>query len=104
MRRARALALTSRFEGFALVLAEALALGLPVVSVNCPSGPAEVLDQGRCGLLVQASASALADGLQEVLAQRPDAGAQARMAARAAEFDLERILPRWIRTLNKGLY
>ena len=104
MRRARALALTSRFEGFALVLAEALALGLPVVSVNCPSGPAEVLDQGRCGLLVQASASALADGLQEVLAQRPDAGAQARMAARAAEFDLERILPQWIRTLSDGLH
>ena len=44
--------LSSLFEGSPVVLMEALGLGLPVVSMNCPSGPEEILDQGRYGHLV----------------------------------------------------
>ena len=104
MRRASVLALSSRFEGFALVLVEALALGLPVVSVDCPSGPAEVLAHGRFGLLVQASASGLADGLHKTLVMRPDAREQARMAERAADFAIGRILSQWTCVLQEGLH
>jgi glycosyltransferase involved in cell wall biosynthesis len=68
MKAATTFCLSSRFEGYALVLAEALALGLPAVSTNCHSGPAEILDGGKYGILVPPEDSAaLADGLQKML-------------------------------------
>ncbi|OED46077.1 hypothetical protein AB832_01060, partial [Flavobacteriaceae bacterium (ex Bugula neritina AB1)] len=44
--------LTSNYEGFSMVLIESLALGVPVVSVDCKSGPSEVVVSGRNGILV----------------------------------------------------
>jgi glycosyltransferase involved in cell wall biosynthesis len=52
MKRSHAFVLSSRWEGHPLCLAEALAVGLPVVSSDCHSGPREILDNGRFGLLV----------------------------------------------------
>lgn len=52
MARASVFALTSMREGLPGVLIQALACGCPVVSTDCPSGPAEILDNGRIGRLI----------------------------------------------------
>jgi glycosyltransferase involved in cell wall biosynthesis len=47
------LILTSKFEGFGMVLAEAISLGVPAVSFDCPSGPSEIINDGENGYLVE---------------------------------------------------
>ncbi len=106
MRHARALGVSSAFEGFSLVLVEALALGLPVVSTDCPSGPAEVLGGGAFGSLVPVGdPAALADALHPLLegasgldAARIAPDIAARIAAgraRAEDFSIARTVGAW---------
>ncbi len=68
MARADVFALSSRWEGLVNVLMEALGLGTPVVSTDCPSGPREILADGRYGILVpMQDPDALAQGLLTTL-------------------------------------
>ena len=57
---------SSRAEGFSLVIAEAMALGIPVVSTYC-SGPNELLEEGKYGMLVENSECGLYLGLKDAL-------------------------------------
>ncbi|MCE7796794.1 glycosyltransferase [Sphingobium sufflavum] len=67
--RACGFALTSVFEGFAIVLTEALMAGVPVATFDCPSGPCEVLEGGKLGLLLQpGDVAGVADALRAMVA------------------------------------
>ncbi|EMB17748.1 glycosyltransferase [Rhodopirellula europaea] len=65
--------LSSDFEGFGNVIVESLASGTPVVSTNCPAGPAEILEDGRWGELTPVGdAPALAAAMDASLARQHD--------------------------------
>lgn len=94
LKRAALFALSSAWEGFAIVLVEAMALGVPVISTRCPSGPEEILKSGRYGTLVPVGDDAeLALGLLKILdggsARPPDEALAPYTAEHVAQQYLE---------------
>lgn len=99
MKRAAVFVLSSRWEGLPTVLIEALALGTPVISTDCPSGPREILEGGRWGRLVpMGDDAALAEAILEALegGQAP-AGAPQRMVER---FGLDAVVEQYLDVLG----
>lgn len=96
MAHSKVLALSSVFEGLPTVIIEALALGLPVVAADCPSGPREVLCEGRYGELVpMRQPKALADALQVHLEQNIDPQRRTAGQERAEDFALSKTIAMW---------
>ena len=95
MVRARGFVLSSRFEGFPLVIVEALALGVPVISTRV-TGVDEALDEGRFGPIVPVDdVDALAAEMKRLLMDDLWHDDLARGAVRAAKrYDCARIVPR----------
>ena len=102
MARATALCLPSRYEGYSFAVAEAAALGVPVIAFDCPHGPAEILENGRYGELLppedaEGLAAAMLAHLTDALPLREKAAAsfqardrlsaERRYGAYAALFD-----------------
>ncbi|RZU99099.1 glycosyltransferase [Spiribacter vilamensis] len=90
--------LSSAWEGFGNVIVEALAAGTPVVSTDCRSGPAEILENGRYGRLVPVEDDeALALAIGESLFANHDPNA---LRVRAADFSVEKIGEEYLKVLS----
>jgi glycosyltransferase involved in cell wall biosynthesis len=88
-RVANAFVLSSHAEGFGNVLVEAMGCGTPVIATNCEHGPAEILDDGRYGVLVEPrNAQALADAMTRV-SELPNLWPAALLKARASAFSTD---------------
>jgi glycosyltransferase involved in cell wall biosynthesis len=96
---------SSKFEGFGLVITEAMVCGLPVVSFDCPWGPRAIINDGEDGLLIEnGNVEKLAEALVEMV-QHPEK--LRRMAAKAVEnvqrFKIDQIAEKW-KSIFDALY
>lgn len=94
--------LSSRSEGFGLVIIEAMGVGLPVVAFACPCGPKELIDDCKNGLLVEdGNIGELAEKISFLIeneAQRKKMGVAA--AQTAASYTKEEIMKQWLKLFN----
>lgn len=97
--------MSSVFEGFAMVLLEAMACGLPCVSFDCPYGPRNILSNGEDGFLVSyLDSNALADSICRLIENkemRHQIGQRGRK--NVIRFSREKIMPQWVELFNSIL-
>ncbi len=97
IKRATVFVLSSRWEGLPTVLVEALALGVPVVATDCQSGPAEILQNGSLGTLVQVgNVEALAGAILYALSS----GRQRATRRNTTHFGLEYAVAQYLHLLE----
>lgn len=88
--------LSSDYEGFGLVIVEAMACGLPVISTDCPHGPSDIIDNGVTGLLASLEVKDLADRMEWMITHQEECrmmGVKAHEAAAAYRKDV--IMEKW---------
>ena len=97
--------LTSRYEGFGMVIIEAMSCGLPSVSFACPSGPSGIITDGKDGYLVKSmDQDTFCDKLSSLISNedlRKEMGANARK--KAEKYSIENISGRWIELFDEVL-
>lgn len=92
--------MSSRFEGFPMVLLEAMATGLPVVSFDCPNGPRDLISEGKDGFVVpNGNVRALAGGINKMIELRDDVRRSFGEAAfeKAEQYRVDAVAVRWER-------
>ena len=98
MSRASAFVLSSQFEAFGLVVAEALACGCQVISTDCPYGPNEILQSGKYGHLVPVgNPQALADAMEKATKDVVDPD---KLRLRAEDFSLEKATSKYLELMK----
>lgn len=100
MRRAALLALSSDHEALPTVLIEAMACGTPVVATDCPTGPSEILLDGRLGSLVKTGDPHGFAGAIETTLDRPVSADH--LTKRAADFSSEQAAERYLTLVGAG--
>ncbi len=98
MAEASLLAFSSHFEGFGMVMVEAMACGVPCAAFACLCGPPDIIDHEKNGLLVPpGDVAALAAALLRLI-ENPEERKRFGVAARqkAALFSLDAVIPRWM--------
>ena len=89
--------LSSRYEGFSLVLAEAMWCGTPCVAFDCPQGPAELLADGRGFLVENGNVEKLTQQIIYAISHPEEAAARAQKAQAFAQatYSEAAIMPQW---------
>lgn len=103
MREASMFILSSRFEGFGMVLAEAMTQGLPAVSFDCPTGPSDIVKTNVNGILVEnQNKQALSDAICYMIEHPKE---RKRMGANAIEtvkeFSGDSIAKKWYKLFDE---
>lgn len=95
--------MSSRFEGFGMVLAEAMACGVPCVSFDCPYGPSDIIRDGEDGLLVEnGNVAQLAEKINYLIEHNDLRRLMGKRAkANIARYQRETIMQRWVTLFNK---
>ncbi len=95
--KAHCFVLSSENEGFGNVLVEAMAVGTPVISTDCPSGPREILDNGKYGILVaNRNVDGLADAIITMFNNPERYNYYKSMSlARSEVFSIEKVIIQW---------
>jgi glycosyltransferase involved in cell wall biosynthesis len=95
--------LSSRSEGYPMVLLEAMTAGLPAVAFDCPTGPAEMLSHGTSGLLVPpGDVPALAAGICELIEDEDKRRAMGAAALEASRrYSIMAVRPLWERLFEE---
>lgn len=90
--------LSSIWEGFGNVVAEALAVGTPVISTDCPSGPEEILDHGNYGSIVPVNDhKRLAKEIENILIKNINSK---RLIKRAQKFSVEESANKYLKIIE----
>lgn len=97
VRKALFTVLTSKYEGFPAMLVESLSQGIPVISVNCQSGPSEIITEAQNGLLVPNNNSDLLAEAMNRLVTDNDLYLFCKNNAKKSveKFDIEHISKKW---------
>jgi glycosyltransferase involved in cell wall biosynthesis len=95
--------LSSRFEGFGMVIIEAMACGLPVVSFDCKSGPSEIISEGEDGFLVPVGdVDALAEKLSILMSHQEMREQLGKKAYKHSfKYDIDDIAKQWVQLFDK---